>query len=171
VLFPDALIDWLCGLSFICKGDDVLNALTNNGSHLSSFIKRAAICILFIEWYLLFFAYFNHCEAIPQPSQAEFIDPGKVKHEISDSTLMFLVSLLGQYQTAILVGLNESVQFRFECGYKNLAPIASLGKFVSGVGEKMIEIDGDQNQKQGRQGKLSDDDIIHIGFGFLFLLF
>jgi hypothetical protein len=80
---------------------------------------------------------------------------------------MFLVSLLGQYQAAILVRLNESVQFRFECDCKNLALIASSANFVSGVGEKMIEVDSDQNQKQGRQGKLSDNDTIHIGFRFL----
>ena len=139
--------DLLCGLSSICKGYDPLNTVNNNGPHISSFIKRAAICILFVEWYVLFLAYIDHCEAIPQPFQAVFINPGKVDHEISDSTLMFLVSLLGQYQAAILVGLNESVQFRFECDCKNLAPIASSNNFVSGVGEKMIEVDSDQNQK------------------------
>ena len=33
--------------------------------------------------------------------------------------------------------------------------------------QKMVEVNGKQSQEEGRQGKLSENDIVHIWFGFL----
>jgi hypothetical protein len=116
---------------------------------------------------VLFFAHLNHCEAIPQPFQAEFINPGKVEHEISDGALMFLVSPLGQYQTAIFVGLNEGIEFGFECRGYALALISSPFDFISRIGKAMVDVGGEQKAEETRKRELSEDDIIHIWFWFL----
>jgi hypothetical protein len=119
---------------------------------------------LLIEWYVFLFGDFNHCEAIPQAFQAQFVNPGKMQHKVADSTLMVSVGLLGQYQTAILVGLNQSVQLWFECGCKDLVLIAPSVNPISCVGKKMVDISREQEAKEAGKGDLSDDDIIHIGF-------
>ncbi len=147
-----------------------MNTLNYNRSYCLSFIKGAAICILLIELYVLFFPYFNHCEAMPQPPQAELVYPGKVYHKTSNSTLMFPISVIGQYQTAILAGLNERVQFWLECFSENLTFLSSYLGLIPGVGKEMVQVNGEQSQKEGRQGKLSENDIIHIWFWFLIFI-
>jgi hypothetical protein len=34
----------------------------------------------------------------------------------------------------------------------------------------MVQVNGEQSQKEGRQGKLSENDIIHIWFWFLIFI-
>ena len=143
-----------------------MNTLDNNRSYHSSFIKRAAICILFIEWYMLFFAYFKHCKASPPPLQLELINPRKIKHKISDGPLVLLICLLVQYQTAVLVSLDKGVQFWLECYCKDLPLIPPPFNLLPAVGEKVVKIDRYQRQEQAGERKIAygDEFIIHVVF-------
>lgn len=92
---------------FICKGDDILNTLDNNRSRFSSFIKGTAICILLIEWHMLFLVNFNHSEAMPQYFQPESVNPGEATSENSDCRFMPLISLFSHYETAVVVSMGK----------------------------------------------------------------
>jgi len=116
---------------------------------------------------MLPFAYLNRCEASPSPLQSELVNPRKVEHEISDSTLMLPIYSLNEYQTAIFVGLNEGIEFGFECCGYTLALISSPFDFISRISKAMVDVGGEQKAEETRKRELSEDDIIHIWFWFL----
>ena len=152
--------------SFICKGDDVLNALNYNRSNCFSFIKRTAICILFIEWYMLFSPYFNFCEANPPPLQPELVNPRKIEHEGMNSSSMPFVSFFGQDQTAILISFEESLQLWVEGYNEGLCVLSSRFSFLSGICENVVKVNRNQDQKQSGQRNRTDSEytLVHAFF-------
>lgn len=143
-----------------------MNTLNYNRSYCLSFIKRAAICILLIEWYVLFFPYFNLCEANPPPFQPEFVNPREIEHERMDSSLMFFVSLFGQDQTAILVSFEESLHLWVESYNEGLCVLSSRFNFVSGICENVVKVNRNQDQKQSNQRNRGDSKypLVHAFF-------
>lgn len=80
--------------------------------------------------------------------QPELINPREIEHEISYGPLVFMVCLLGQYQTAVLVSLDKGVQFWLECYREDLPLIPSPFNLIPAVGEKVVKIDRYQRQEQ-----------------------
>lgn len=130
----------------------------HNWPYLSSFIKRTAICILCIEWYMMFFGYFDHCEEMPKPIQSEFVEVRKMGHKSSDSTFMPFASLVRHDEPTIFGRLDDSIQF----GLKSLDDFyGMIISFILGipcVGEKVIKPNGDKNQQKSGERQLSSDD-------------
>jgi hypothetical protein len=106
----------------------------------SAFIKRAAITVLCIEWYVLFLGYTHHCEAMPEFGKPVFVDPRKVAQVGSDCRLMSPVGGLIHYESAIIGFLHECVQFGFKSTDEYFILLSFFAPFVPCIGEKMVKI-------------------------------
>ena len=144
--------------SFICEGENILNTFNNNRSNFSPFIKGAKICILFIKWYTVLFVFFMISQCSPMVQQSEFINPREITHEGVDSPLVSYASLFGEYQTAILTGLEKRLQLWIETYNEGLCILSSRFNFLSGICENVVEANRNQDQKQSGQRNWADGE-------------
>jgi hypothetical protein len=146
-----------------------LNTLNYNGSNLFAFIKRTAVCILAIEWYMLFFVCLNHCEAIPFSFEPKFFNKTQMRYEIIDSGFMFFESFVIKKQSTIVISLQKSIQY----GRKSIKKLFSVfSGFIF-----PIHIEAEQTSKQGSNNSQKPIEIIfyvvyylgHVGDVLLWL--
>lgn len=148
-LIPVALSALLCGLSFLCKGDDVLNALNHKRSYFSPLIKGTAICVLAIVWNMGFLVNFNPCQAIPFSFEPEFLDKPQMRHKVVNSSVVFSESFVIKKQPTIVISLQKSIQFSRK----------SIKKLFSVFSGFIFSVESEQKQASKQRGRNSQQAI------------
>ena len=140
-----------------------MNTLDNNRSYLLSSIKRAVVCILLIEWYIMVFVNPCHGEKLPFSFESDFFNKPYMSQKIIDGNSMFGKSSIIQDVPTIIIGLQEFIQFRVN-RLKQLSPIFSVFIFP-------VYAESEQNANQGGNDSQKPTGVITYTVAYAFYVF